>query len=244
MGRKIFYRESIEKYIQERKNNNIIDCTIIHRKKNVGTVKNINRALRISKGEYIKILGGDDAYPFLNTFSDTINVINKNNTIAVVGKWMQCDEKLNPIKDKRLFSEKYGLCDEDYYLIEDITLLNRILKESRKVVAYNEYTVKHRAKGGISSSREMFSPRRLLYYKDCITYAKKDVDKNPEIYTWLFRKDNIRIHEFVYKMTKAKANNKALMLLIIVGYIDSVIYYSCTRPLKLLKRIVASIRAL
>ena len=99
-GSEIFPRERIEKYIQERKRNNIIDCTIIHRKRNVGTVKNINRALKISKGEYIRILGGDDAYPYPNTFSDTINMM-KDNVIAVVGKWMQCDEHLNPIKDKR-----------------------------------------------------------------------------------------------------------------------------------------------
>ena len=88
----------------------------------------------------------------------------------------------------------------------------------------------------------MFSPRRLLYYKDCITYAKKDVDKSPEIYSWLFRKENIRIYEFVYQMIKAKKNKNILcMLLLVVGYMDAIVYYGCTRPHKLLKKIFESI---
>lgn len=282
-GSKDFNEDEIENYIIEHKKDNILSHLVIHRKTNIGTVKNINAALEMSRGEYIRILGGDDAYPTSTVLRDMIDILMRDNRIAVVGKWLQCNENLEPIHDdrteksnkaistvlelgyiegrkyitknnifpianqaicyRREFFEKYGLCDERYFLIEDVTLAHRVLKEASNVGIYDDYAVKHRAKGGISSSKEMFSPRRILYYKDALVYAENDIDKSPEIYNWLYRKESIRINKFVYLMAKSKKDNRRyLMPLLCICYLDAVIYYTCTRPVKLMKRIISRIQ--
>ena len=50
-GSKNFEEEKLRKYIDDNARDNIT-YSIIHRKKNIGTVKNINNALAVSKGEY------------------------------------------------------------------------------------------------------------------------------------------------------------------------------------------------
>ena len=139
---------------------------------------------------------------------------------------------------KREFFLNDGLCDEDYILIEDSPLALRILKNSMNVSELNMITVNHRAKVGISTSRELFSPRRVLYYQDCVTYSKKEVYNQPDIYSWLFRIEHLRTSEFVLKMAQSKKEKKGLLHrgAICVGYFDTIIYYTITHFTKLINR--------
>lgn len=282
-GTKNFDEGRIRTYIDDRRKDNLIKYKILHREKNVGTVRNINKALHIVQGEYIKILGGDDAYPSPDLFSNQVKQIRSSDALIAIGKAQQCDCKMNPIMDERIdrsnaalpkvlkmdyrearkyiskkdifpiaiqavcyhrnFFLKRGFCDEDYILIDDAPTALMILKEAKRVSYVDEYTVNHRAKVGISSSKELFAPRRLLYYKDCITFAKKEVDRHPEIYSFFYRKENIRINKFVYEAAKLKSENKniAFIVLLAVKYIDAIIYYITRNPKKFWKRIVARV---
>ncbi len=141
---------------------------------------------------------------------------------------------------RRDFFVQGGLCDEDYILIEDSPLALRVLRASEKVSEIDMYTVNHRAKVGISTSRELFSPRRILYYTDCVTYSKKEVYKQKDIYKWLYRKEHLRTSVFVLKMAKAKKDNRSLFYRMFIGlcYIDTIIYYSSTHFTKLVRRII------
>lgn len=279
-GSKEFNEAVLREHIEKNKRSNIIKYAIIHREHNIGTVKNINQALSVSHGEYIKILGGDDTYPIPYTFSQQVNWIQNNNSLATVGKLQQCDHTMVPILDERVersnsdlqkvlqmgyvearryiakrdifpianqavcycrnFFIQKGFCDEEFILIEDISLSLKLLSESARVSYMDTFTVNHRAKVGISTSRELFAPRRLLYYKDCVTFAKKEIDSHPEIYGFIYRKENLRISSFVYKVAKARAEGKSGLRLFGIGlqYLDTIIYYIVTNPKKLWKRLV------
>ena len=283
-GSRDFDEQAIRNYIDNNKNNNIVNTIIIHREKNLGTVRNINYALKNVSGEFIKILGGDDTYPDNRVFSKQVQIIQGNNSLAVVGKAKQCNDVMEPIYDsrversnkglpvvlsmdyksarkyiskqdifpiaiqavcyKRSFFERNGFCDEDYVLIDDAPSALMILKESKNISYMDAYTVNHRAKVGISSSRELFAARRLLYYKDCVKYAKKEVDAYPDIYNFLYRKENVRINEFVYKAAKIKADKKSSINIGLLGimYIDAIIYYICANPKKFIARIMDRIK--
>lgn len=139
----------------------------------------------------------------------------------------------------RNFFSEFGFCDEDYILIEDTTLANRLLKVSDRVSYIDEYTVKHRSKVGISTSRELFAPHRILYYQDCITYAIKEIDGNADLFSFLYRKESIRISQFVYDMSSAKSKSKSKiqLFLIMLRYVDTIIYYMVVNNKKFINRI-------
>lgn len=278
-GTKNFDKDRISLYIDTNKKDNLVKFNILHCDKNVGTVRNINGALFHARGEYIKILGGDDTYPDSNIFSKQVKCVQSGDLLATVGKAQQCDYKMRPIADERVersnldlpivlnmeykearkyitkrdifpiaiqavcyhhnFFLQNGFCDKDYTLIDDAASALMILKEAKKVSYMNEYTVNHRSKVGISSSKELFAARRLLYYKDCVTFAEKEIDKRPDIYGCVYRKENVRINKFVYEAAKLKSEGKGLIfvLLLAIEYIDAIIYYIAINPKKFIRRI-------
>lgn len=61
-GTKEFETEVVEKYINEKKKDNIIDFIILHSASNRGTVKNMNHARQYIKGDLVVPLAGDDAF--------------------------------------------------------------------------------------------------------------------------------------------------------------------------------------
>ena len=56
-----------EKYVADHKTNNIVRFVVYSNKNNLGTVKNLNNALKLSQGEIIKAIAGDDSL-FCNSF--------------------------------------------------------------------------------------------------------------------------------------------------------------------------------
>ena len=57
-----FPEKEISQYIEENKNQNIKQVYIRHNSKNLGTVKNLNSIIPLSKGEYIINIAGDDVF--------------------------------------------------------------------------------------------------------------------------------------------------------------------------------------
>mgnify|MGYP004502012465 FL=1 len=274
-----FCEGTVKRYISEKSQGNIDNVVIIHRKQNIGTVRNINDALAHSRGEFIKILGGDDAYPTRDVFSKQVELLKKRQKMVVIGKTQQCNDKMQPIYDERVeksnkalpmvlnmeyvearryitkkdvfpiaiqavcyhrgFFVQNGFCDEDYKVIDDAPAALTILKNAKNAVSMDEYTANHRASVGISSSIELFASRRILYYQDCLTYAKKEVEPFPEIYGFLYRKENVRINQFVYTAVKKKSEGKgkSSIILLSICYLDAIIFYIFTNLEKFVTRI-------
>lgn len=126
-----------------------IDFKILENTSNKGTVKNYNKALLKSKGEYIINLAADDEFVDSNVITKIVTEFQKNDAIILVGQALNKkngellnNNELNLINTldsmmlyrrllygnfisgaityyKKEYFEKYGLFDERYSLIED-----------------------------------------------------------------------------------------------------------------------------
>lgn len=97
-----FDAEAVRAYIEARKNTNIVAYAVHGYEKNVGTVRNLNRAIREAKGRYIKLIAGDDAYYDESVFARQAAYLDAHpEAWLVTGKVQQCDENMNPVEDRR-----------------------------------------------------------------------------------------------------------------------------------------------
>lgn len=91
-----FDREKLLKYID--KKNKQVKIKIIVNKKNIGTVKTINKALKKVTGEYCLITASDDALANGEVVSNFVKYFDITNSTVVTSQWIICDNKLNRIK--------------------------------------------------------------------------------------------------------------------------------------------------
>lgn len=68
-----FPREKICEYIEKNKKNNIKNIIVYGNNKNVGTVKNINNAIKMTKGDYIITLSPDDGFYGSNSCTQIVD---------------------------------------------------------------------------------------------------------------------------------------------------------------------------
>lgn len=98
-----FSADIVEKYIETNKKNTLVSYRVYGYKENIGTVKNINRAIKKAKGKYIKLIGGDDIYYDSNVFQSQIAFLEEHaDKMLVTGFSKQYDSQMNPIEDVRV----------------------------------------------------------------------------------------------------------------------------------------------
>lgn len=91
-----FDKKQIIKYIKENKKNNITKWEIIVNKKNIGTVKTLNNALKKASGEYIYIFAADDVLYNDMVISKMNSLFEKERDINCISSvCLLCDNKLN-----------------------------------------------------------------------------------------------------------------------------------------------------
>lgn len=117
-GDPLFNKEEVEGYIQAHAGENIKNVVFSINYRNVGTVKNINNAIKKSNGDYIKIIAGDDTYPDKKVFSKQIELLDLDSTVyLVVGNIVECDSELSRLYETGFSYEDYDLlCNADYLL--------------------------------------------------------------------------------------------------------------------------------
>lgn len=74
----------LKDYINEHKDENIKRVVTNNNPTNVGTIKNINKALSFVSGEYVMMLAADDALFDKSVFSDFVNYFKENPEMSVV----------------------------------------------------------------------------------------------------------------------------------------------------------------
>lgn len=123
-----FLEKEVEKYIIKNKGPNIKNFIINNNQKNIGTVKNCNKAIKISKGEYITIFAADDALYNNKVISKLIESFNSlpKKELIVTSQTNMYDvslkkliqpfiskeniEKIKKLSPKKLFTEMAVRC--------------------------------------------------------------------------------------------------------------------------------------
>lgn len=123
-----FDKKAIEQYFKKNKIPNIKNIVINNNPTNLGTVKNINKAIKLSKGEYIIIFAADDTIDNNNVVTKLIDIFDtlpKKELIVTsqIGMYdiklkkliqlfisRENKEKIKKLKPKKLFVEMTTKC--------------------------------------------------------------------------------------------------------------------------------------
>lgn len=94
-----FNKKEIENYILKNKKSNIKKITVRKNKKNLGTVKSLNKAIKSVKGEYIVAFAADDAFYDKKVVSQFMRAFNKlpNDSYIVTSQLAMYDIKLQKL---------------------------------------------------------------------------------------------------------------------------------------------------
>lgn len=97
-----FDQDKIKKYIESNKKDNLLSYTIFKNIVNLGTVKNLNNAIKHANGDYICVIAADDVFYDNNVFSGFIQRFDQENECElIVGNILSCDAFLNVIENPR-----------------------------------------------------------------------------------------------------------------------------------------------
>lgn len=89
-----FNENEIKNYIYENKKSNIKNVIINHNKINLGTVKNLNKAVKMCSGEYIFNFAVDDEIHDENVVEDTVNFFKENKCDICTGYMKMYDSTM------------------------------------------------------------------------------------------------------------------------------------------------------
>lgn len=84
-GSEHFPEEEVKEFLRVNAGKNIISWTILRHERNIGTVKNVNGALRVSKGKYIFGLAHDDIYYDEKVIEEWVEEFQKSDSKIITG---------------------------------------------------------------------------------------------------------------------------------------------------------------
>lgn len=90
--------DEYENYINLNKKDNIKDIIVYKNTPNIGTVRNLNKAIKMSDGEYIKWMAADDTFYDDNVISRMIDFAEEKNSMLVATNIQTCDYKMREVK--------------------------------------------------------------------------------------------------------------------------------------------------
>lgn len=89
--------KSVNSYISERKDSNLINFVVYQNPVNYGTVKSINCALKKVKGKYVKLLAADDALFNKEVLVQAGKALQNSKNGIITSDMMKCNSALTPI---------------------------------------------------------------------------------------------------------------------------------------------------
>jgi len=87
-----FRCDAIGAYIAEHKRDNLKSYTVIQNDIRLGTVRNVNQAFTLAKGEYLKSIAADDALWHNGVLSEYVQVFDLENANVISGRCLVVDE--------------------------------------------------------------------------------------------------------------------------------------------------------
>lgn len=108
-GSKQFDKTKVNQIIKKHNKNNI-EYKILVSEKNIGTVRNLNNAIKNSTGDYILCFAADDKLAEKGVLQKYYESFQKTRYNVISSNWIMCNSNLEPIKkyQKVLFLMKYN----------------------------------------------------------------------------------------------------------------------------------------
>lgn len=106
--------DEIKKYIEQNKGENIVNYIINAIPVNGGTVKNINSAIKLAKGEYITAISAEDS------FTDE-NVLSCYNEFLENSKYLLCFGKMRGVTESGEYKYKLLACEDNYDMLRRLS---------------------------------------------------------------------------------------------------------------------------
>lgn len=104
----------IQKYINERKGENIKGVIYNQMPCNVGTVKHMNTVLKLANGVYIKSLGGGDYFSSPDSISQYVSFLEEKN-------YEICFAKMRGVRPDGEYVYHLAACEDDYELLRNLS---------------------------------------------------------------------------------------------------------------------------
>lgn len=139
-GSQYFPEDELREFLEDNAGENIVSWNILKHEINVGTVKNVNGALRVARGEYIFGIAHDDVYYDEKVIEEWVEIFQKTGFKIITG--------IRSTKNLQTGSEEYLPTQKQRELIRSLTpqrLFIRILQEniiSGASTAYDKYIFK------------------------------------------------------------------------------------------------------
>ncbi len=97
-GSQYFSMSKVEKFIEINKRYNLVGYIILQNDKNIGTVKTLNKGIKLSKGEYIFNLAADDVFMNNDVIKGWVSKFKKERVQILTGIRVVYDITLNNMK--------------------------------------------------------------------------------------------------------------------------------------------------
>lgn len=101
------YKEKVDSYVEKNRRENIKKYIFYIQKKNVGTVKNVNTAIGLSSGTYIKLLASEDMLLSKQTLSKYVTFSLKQGYEVIFAKMIGIDYEGKKTKHLSACAENY-----------------------------------------------------------------------------------------------------------------------------------------
>lgn len=127
----------------------------------------------------------------------------------------------------RDFFIKYGYFDQKYVLVEDLTMLARIMQDSIHVNTTSKYIIKHRLNVGISANKKTIDLTKKKYYADMLRHANESIWNQRKNYGYFYARMRAGVADYRFKYCEALNSNDSIIKksILILFHIDSLIYY-------------------
>ena len=106
------FKKSVELYIEQNKKDNIVNYIINKNETNEGGVRNLNKAIKLSKGKYIIPLECDDC--FYESVQNIVNFFRYNSQYLIATSFeYSCDVNMKPMHIEKIPKEYKDLLNGD-----------------------------------------------------------------------------------------------------------------------------------
>ncbi|GKX67459.1 glycosyltransferase [Inconstantimicrobium mannanitabidum] len=98
-GTEQFDTKFYEQYINTNCKNNVKKVIAYKNPVNLGIVKNANKAIKMSRGEYIKFIASDDTFYSDDVLLKMINYLNENDAYVLTSNILLCDSNMKKLDE-------------------------------------------------------------------------------------------------------------------------------------------------